>query len=109
MLLGKQVSGNMLRYGSIATSREYVQSCIALFSDAMETRAQKVSHTLYLYCISSSHSHPQDLSKNPSLLSEMSAPLKGSEKRDRKRNARQAERKTAEIKYLDVPQVICYG
>ena len=59
--------------------------------------------------ISSSHSHLQDVSKNPSLLSEMSAPPKGSDKRDRKRNARQAERKTTEIKYLDVPQVNCYG
>lgn len=37
----------------------------------------------------------------------MSAPPKGADKRDRKRNARQAERKTTEIKFLDVPEVNC--
>ena len=48
----------------------------------------------------------QDISKNPSLLSELSSPQKGSDKRDKKRNARQADRKTAERKFLDIPKGI---
>ena len=104
MFLAKCAPGDVLKYGCIATCKEFMHTCMGQFTDVMETRAQQVSHTPF-QPIPLLYPFAQDISKNPSLLSELSSPQKGSDKRDRRRNARQADRKTTEIKFLDIPKV----